>query len=620
MSDLEELKSRLDAIEKEKRAIEADLRSLQNASSQAEPAGTIISGTIPKTPEEKIALFMKLFACRTDVFPHRWESQNKSGYSPACRNEWKRPLCRKPEVKCTACTNKDFIPLTDDVVRAHLEGRSTIGTYAIREDDTCIFLAADFDESEWMQDVHAYKEAAGKLGVDVAVERSRSGNGAHAWIFFNVPVPARDARMLGTILLSKASYLRHEIGLDSYDRFFPSQDTIPKGNFGNLIALPLQKNPRRNGNSEFIDDTGVSYADQWEYLSQRRALNPAELKGAISENTEPPLLGRPYPFETEDITAAEQGVSIPPKPLEGILSGTVSLIIDADIRIDTRDLPPQAVTAMKRLATFANPKFYELERMRFPTYNTPRYISSARIYGALLSLPRGLLDDLVRLIRDAGADAAIDDRRVTASPIELTCKTILTDQQRSAVDSILEYDDGVLVAPTGSGKTVMGIAIIAARKQPTLILVNRKELMEQWRDRIMEYTNIPKTGIGMIGAGKKKTHGIIDIAMLQTLSRQETLADISANYGQVIIDEAHHIPAFSFEQVLNKFSARHVLGLTATPYRKDGHQKIMYMQCGPIRHEMKADERSTVNRILVARPVAVLEATDPYGRKRASYC
>ena len=277
------IRARLAELAAEQSRLEQALRTLEAASHPALPLSSE-SSSAPITPADKVALFLRLFAARRSVYPRFWENHKtgKKGYAPACDNEWKRGVCEKPRVKCTDCPHQRFPRLDEQAVEAHLRGGHTIGTYAIREDDSCIFLAADFDGDGWRDDAQAFRDAAAQSGVFVAVERSRSGNGAHAWIFFAEPVPAVLARRLGTILVAKASANRPTLSLRAYDRSFPNQDTLPSGGFGNLIALPLAKGPRQSGNTVFLDAKGTPHPDQWGFLAAIRTMSRDELDSALA--------------------------------------------------------------------------------------------------------------------------------------------------------------------------------------------------------------------------------------------------------------------------------------------------------------------------------------------------
>lgn len=236
--------------------------------------------------DEKVRLFGRLFRGRADVYPIRWESKaGKSGYSPACANEWRAGICEKPRIKCADCDHRLLIPLTDQTLYDHLAGRRTVGVYPLLTDDSCHFLAVDFDDADWRADARAFIQSCRTLGVPAALEISRSGNGAHAWVFFSTKIAARDARRLGSALISHACTHTRQLKLTSYDRLFPNQDTMPKGGFGNLIALPLQKIPRENGRSVFVDDALQPYADQWAFLASVQPMAPHDIEPTVLRAT-----------------------------------------------------------------------------------------------------------------------------------------------------------------------------------------------------------------------------------------------------------------------------------------------------------------------------------------------
>ena len=603
---IETIRARLVELEQEKRRLEQELESLTTSGSR-DLLGVPASENPLTTPEERVALFMRLFRCRSDVFPKMWESQKKrtTGYSPACSAEWVRGVCDKPRVKCSDCQNRAFIPFDESVIRNHIEGTITVGTYTIRDDDTCIFLAADFDKEHWTVDALTYKAAARGMGAEVYIERSRSGSGAHAWMFFQEPIAARVARQLGTLILTEAMSRRHCIGFDSFDRLFPSQDTLPNGGFGNLIALPLQRIPRKSGNSVFVDDNFIPYSDQWEFLSRVRLLSAADVEAVLQSNSLSPTLKHKSEHADHDLAVAQGSIDTGEEKLRGIYPQSISFLYSRHLEIVIHGLPSSLITAFKRTATFANPKFFELQRMRFSTWNTPRYICCAELSedGGRMILPRGLLSRCTQLAEVAGAHVEFTDLRTSAKPISVKFSGVLLPPQKTALRALSPAESGVLVAPPGSGKTVIACALIAERKLPTLILVHRKQLADQWKNQLLEFTDLDKSQIGTFDHQQKRRKGLLDIGMLQTLARDNDPDRFIDNYDLIIIDECHHVPALSFEAVLKRTQARHFLGLTATPYRKDGLEKIITMQCGPVLHTMEETEAQA----LLLRQVIVRE-------------
>ncbi len=553
---------------------------------------------------EKIELFLSLFRCRADVFPKLWEkrSSDLKGYSPACGNEWAKGFCEKPRVKCSECIYQKFPPLDETAVRDHLTGKHTIGTYAIRADNTCIFLAADFDGNGWQDDLRAYRQAALELGIRPAIERSRSGNGGHAWIFFSEAVPALMARRLGTIIVAKASSLHPTMALSTYDRFFPNQDFLPAGGFGNLIALPLQAKARELGNSVFLEDDFTPHLDQWHYLLGVQKIGKEDLGKFIECSL--PQLEVNHSDQKSIPSYEDRALDLIPEAIHfGTFTDTAYATRFAQLEIPTSTLPKALVAGLKRLATLVNPVFFEKQRLRFGTYNIPRFIFCGEIHPDRLILPRGVSSAAVDLFKKAGGKLLIEDRRPLNHDHAFSFNGILTNTQQDAVTTILAHDDGILCAPPGAGKTVMGCAIIAKRSVSTLILVHRKPLLEQWRSRLIEFLGLKKNQIGVLsGEQIKPTVGIV-LGMIQTLSKSISPEQLLEPFSQVIIDECHHVPAASFEAVMKACPASFILGLTATPTRKDGLQKILFLQCGPIRHRMKSEANPEISRKLIIRDI-----------------
>jgi superfamily II DNA or RNA helicase len=548
----------------------------------------------------KIALFRSLFRGREDVYPRRFESRKsgKSGYQPACANEWVVGICQKPKVKCADCPQRDFFPITDDVIHWHLSGQDdagrdfVMGAFPMLCDETCFFLVADFDKSHWQDDAAAILETCRRINIPAALERSRSGNGGHVWFFFQEAIPAALARRLGTHILTETMELRPDIGLDSYDRFFPNQDTLPQGGFGNLIALPLQKRSRDQGNSVFIDETGCPYSDQWAFLSGIHRIDRATVEEIVrGAERRGRIVGvriaTPDDEDSEPWTLSPSRRTKEPSVI-GPLPKSLELVLGDQVYIAKDQLPPSLRNRLLRLAAFQNPEFYKAQAMRLPTFGKPRIIACAEDHPQHIGLPRGCLDEVQGLMADLGVPTSIRDERCTGIPLAVQFHGNLRPEQECAARTMVAHETGVLSATTAFGKTVVAAWLIAQRGVNTLVLVHRRQLLQQWVERLSTFLGLSSKGIGRIGAGQRKPTGSLDVAVIQSLVRKRVVSDCVGEYGQIIIDECHHLSAHSFEQVVRRAKARFVLGLSATVARKDGHHPIIFMQCGPVRHHVDA--------------------------------
>ena len=554
---------------------------------------------------EKISLFMSLFKGRDDVYAKRWQSRDgRSGYAPVCLNEWKSGLCRKPTVKCFDCLHKSYDVLDEKIIEAHLRGDIVVGIYPMCQDDTCHILAIDFDDDGWQKDISTLREVCSTFDVPIAIERSRSGSGAHAWFFFEERVTAHLARKFGSSLLTYSMSRRHEITFQSYDRFFPSQDTMPKGGFGNLIALPLQKKVRERGNSIFIDEKFNPYVDQWEFLAKIEKLSEDEISTLIPRICKGEELGSLKESDEELVKPWEKYQL---KWSKTDFTKEVRLVKANMIYIEKTGISQKGLNVLKRLAAFKNPEFYKAQAMCMPTYNKPRIISCADETPDYICLPRGCESDVRNVLAEAGVEATWSDNTNSGRHIKVEFIGTLREEQQLAAKEMLKNENGVLAATTAFGKTVIAAELIAERKVNTLILVHRQQLLSQWVARLTEFLKIDeklpvlakKRGrkkqqslIGQIGAGKNNPGSIIDIAIMQSLSSGGEVKEWIKNYGMVIVDECHHVPAFSFEQILKNVHAKYVYGLTATPARRDGHHPIIFMHCGPIRYSVDAKKQA----------------------------
>jgi hypothetical protein len=559
------IRARLASLEAERGELEASLAEIERRKATAQPIGprsiSVVNDptvTTASPTADKVALFRCLFADRSDVFPLRWENAKtgKAGYAPACANEWIRGVCGKPQVKCGECPHQAFIPMSDEIIDRHLRGGDgsrafVAGVYPMLPDETCWFLAADFDKESWAADAMAMVETCKAKGVPAALERSRSGNGAHVWIFFSEPVPARTARQLGAAIMTETMERRPEIGFASYDRFFPSQDTMPVGGFGNLIALPLQRRAPEHGNSVFIDETLRPYGDQWAFLSSAPLLSADAVLDLVADaEARGRVLGVRMPVEDED--ADEPWRMTPsrrrePGPINAPMPSNVGVVIADQVYIDRTELPSAMTARLMRLAAFQNPEFYRAQSMRFPTFDKPRIISCAELHPRHIGLPRGCFDEAIELIRAHGAEAVVEDLRISGAPLpaDVYFQGTLYGPQVMAFDALAPHDTGVLAATTAFGKTVVAAALIVARARNTLILVHRRELLAQWVERLKTFLDIDPKRIGVIGGGRRKPTGIIDVALIQSLVRRGEVSDLVADYGHLVVDECHHLSAAS---------------------------------------------------------------------------
>ena len=625
MSDLQEKYAQILAQNESLRKENAELKSLLRTHGieyKPRPTNVIDSIYSPVSLpvfklslDERVALFMSLFKGREDVFARRWfsKSTGKAGYQPVCVNEWRRGVCDKKTYKCAECPNRDFAPLTSQDVYRHLEGKDenccdVVGLYAIMPDNNCSFLCTDFDDKSckhgYKDDVLAFVGVCRDWQIPYAIERSRSGNGAHVWIFFEEPLPAFKARRLGNAILTEAMNRDGRMSFNSYDRFFPNQDRLPEGGFGNLVALPLQGQARKNLNSVFVDDDFLAYKDQWTFLYNIKKLREDDVDkllnlhvneefGALSTSSESKPWVTPTP---QDVTKAD-------------FYSTMEIVKADKIYIPLKSISAKVLNHLKRIAAFKNPEFYSKQALRLSTYSVPRIISCFDITDEYLAMPRGCEDAILSFLNDNNVKYSITDETSHGKKISVTFTGKEREEQTDAINALLTYSNGVLHATTAFGKTVTAAAIIARKKVNTLILVHSKALLTQWHERLTEFLDIdfkepeePKkrgrkkvfSPIGCLDSAGNSLHGIIDIALIQSCLDENGVKPFVQDYGMVIVDECHHVSSITFENVLKNIKAHTVYGLTATPIRKDGQQPIIFMQCGPIR--FSADAKSQITK------------------------
>ena len=534
--------------------------------------------------EDSVKIFMNYFKGRNDVYPYLSIDKNNPNikyYIPACTNEWKNGVCNKTMgKKCKTCQYRENKPISKETIYKHMYGNYPIGIYPLLENDTCFFLSLDFDDKDSKKDIKsdvlAFASVCDKYEVPIAIERSRSGNGIHIWMFFDTNIKARTARKLGSLLLSKTMEISN-ISISSFDRMFPNQDTLPKGGYGNLIALPFQNEPSKYGNTLFIDRNFILIKNQMQYLSSIHKLTEIEVFEKIKQlsNETIDISHEIIDMQNEVKVKSKNNIDYPK---------SIKVILKDMVYIDKANLDGVVKNSFRRLATFANPEFYKKQKLRMSVYNVPMVIDCSKEDEKYLKLPRGTYNYLESLCNVNNIEIISKDERFVGNKIEVKFNGSLREEQQIAIDHMLKYDNGILCAPTGFGKTVIGCKLIAERKVNTLILVNKIQLLNQWKDRIKEFLDVKE--VGEISSKKKNITNVIDVVSVKSLWNNGNVLDIAKNYGMIIIDECHHTAAYTFEQAINTGNAKYVYGISATPERENGHTPIIKMQCGDIRYKV----------------------------------
>ena len=613
-----------------------------------DPRSTEEQFIIPETITQKHAqYFYSFFKGRKDVYSKRAGKPNpktgKNGYYTQCWNYWKPGVCPKYEkkkIKCADCPSQRYKELTGKVIMEHLLGAredcsDVIGVYPMLPDETCNFLVFDFDnhddntngddfantDERWREEVNALREICRIYGVDILTERSRSGKGAHIWMFFQKPVPARMARLFGTVLLTKGAESVNQKSFHTYDRMLPAQDHMPAGGLGNLIALPLQGQALKNGNSAFIDQNWKAYPNQWQQLQRVKKISKAFIEKKINEWSEDGILGVLADEENADGEEKEDKVK---DTVEGLkkskpwkkktfrfhpedVLGQVHIVLANGIYIEKENFQPRMQNTLRRMAAYSNPQYYKNLAMGFSTRDNPRIVACSEDFNDYICLPRGLKERLTEKLEEAGIPYEISDERQKGRNIPVDFAGELYPEQRKAAEQMLQYENGILHAATAFGKTAVGAYLIAERKTNALVLVHNKEIMNNWVEDLQKFLDIHeeppeyltpkgrvkqrKSVIGTRYAGHDSTTKIIDVVMISSLGKPGNIDTVVGDYGLVLIDECHHCASDTAEAVVKEISARYVYGLTATPKRDDGQEPKIFMQIGPVRYRFSAKDK-----------------------------
>ena len=621
---LRQLEARVRTLEEENRALRAALDSIgapfKNSPDESGlekiplsdgPPGQMIKRSEQikteanfRSPAAKIGMFRARFAGRTDLYARRWESRDgkKNGYAPVCANEWRAGICKKPDVRCHECDHRAFEPVTDSVMREHLTGEKVVGLYALDKNSRCRFIVADFDHESWREDTQALVRACRRLDIPLLPEISRSGDGAHVWFFFDTPVEAEIARRLVTALIERTCREERLLSLSSHDRLIPSQDSLTGAGFGSLVALPLQKSAREHKASLFVDDELVPLEDQWQALEDVPLIGAGTLQALIERVEDghscsglPGAAAENAPWRRSGNRNAIASFS----PSE--LPSQLMITLADGIYVERLNLPQPLLYAIARLAAFANPHWHELERVHRSTWKIARYVDKSQLFQKHIRVPRGCSEAVLELLGLYPIELRIQDERIQGTPLHASFTGELLPEQKVALAALVDHNTGVLHAPPGFGKTVTAAAVIAQRACSTLVIVHTTELLRQWRARLAEFLSIESSEIGTLGGGRKRQLiGRLDIAGVRSLAKLEDdeLMIILNDYGQVIVDECHHAGAATHTRVLEAVSSRYVLGLTATPKRRDGLEPIVFMHCGPVRHHVKVATAKPIHQVL----------------------
>jgi len=542
----------------------------------------------------QIQLFKTVFRGREDVFAVRWEKGDKKGYMPSFFYD--PYMYRAHKMKGGTFQNykdKSYLPLNDNEIVKHLNGIQQIGVYPLLTDNTSLFLVADFDKKNWIAEAKTFLNACEQRNILAYLERSRSGNGGHVWIFFEQPYPAIRSRKIFISILEQSGVFSLFDKSSSFDRLFPNQDFLSGKGLGNLIALPLFKTTLEQGNSCFIDPKTLKpIIDQWHFLQNIKRV-PAS------------ALDKLY----QDFSITSKPV-FPKKEI-----GKMLISLENMVTLSRGEMTTPLINFLKEELNFTNSEFIIKKKMGKKTFGTERFFKLVEETENEVIIPRGFIGKLIRFCRENQIEHNLLDKRKKKDCVSFSFNAQLRDHQKQALKIISKKDFGVIVAPPSSGKTIIGLKIIAEKKQPALIIVHRKQLVKQWIERIETFLGIPKSEIGKIGQGKNKIGNRITVATIQSLPKQ--IENIETAFGTIIIDECHHIPAETFRSTIEKLHTFYLYGLTATPFRKYSDGKLIFTHIGEIIATIKPNEIESFKQAKIV--IHNTELDVPYNSKTDSF-
>jgi hypothetical protein len=504
-----------------------------------------------------IALFKSLFQGRQDVYAVRWEKDGKSGYMPAYKVDWSDYNKHKASGgSFKDYSKKEYLPFTEEAIINHLSGKKTVGVYPLLEDNTSHFIAADFDEENWKESILKLHQTCSMFEIPSYIERSRSGNGGHLWIFFEENLPAEQSRKLMFELLREATIISYFEKEPSFDRLFPNQNFHSGKGLGNLIALPLNGNAMQKGNSIFLDtETFEPYYNQFETIASFKKISKDKFLSLYEG------------FFNQKPQESIKSIIIPATPTK------IEIQISNQVYLKRFQLNKKLITFLRDNLNFLNSDYLIKKNMGKSTFDIEKYFRLIEETTEEIIVPRGFVANIVNFCKQESISFKVIDNRKKLDPVEFDSEIELLPHQKIALEKIAEKDFGVIVSPPGSGKTIIGLEIIAQKSQPALIVVHRKQLFDQWIERIQSFLKISKREIGQIGNQKFTIGKEITVAMIQSLTRYKDISKIANSFGTIIVDECHHIPAKSFREAIVNFNSFYLYGLTATPKRKNNDEK-----------------------------------------------